>query len=99
MWVWIAVVWRNNYLLSVKTLELERLLLGLEQRLPQLEEDVSVLEKEDDGELYGVISLQLIENEMLAIQQLIDRLNGTAMRHQRLTLEATKQVSAQPWCK
>lgn len=68
----------------------------MERRLPQLDEDVSMLEREDDGELYGVISLQLIENEMLAIQQLIDRLNNTAVRHQRLTLEATKQVSAQP---
>lgn len=86
----------NNYLFSVKSLELEGLLLGLEQRLPQLEQHVSMLEREDDGELYGVISLQLIENEMMAIQQLIDRLNSTAMRHQRLTLEATKQVSAQP---
>ncbi|KAF0040511.1 hypothetical protein F2P81_006409 [Scophthalmus maximus] len=49
----------NSEVTDQKTLELESLLLGLDRRLPQLQEDVSLLEMEDDGELYGVLSLQL----------------------------------------
>lgn len=70
-------------------------MLGLERRLPQLKEDVSMLEREDDGELYSVISLQLVENELLEIQQLINRLNSTTLGHQRLTTDTTKQVKSQ----
>lgn len=83
------------YLLSPQTLELESLLLGLERRLPQLQDDVSVLEKEDDGGLYGVLSLQVIENEIMDIKQLIDKLNSTTLGHQLLTIETTKQVVSQ----
>lgn len=84
------------YLLSLQTLELESLLLGLKRRLPQLQEDVSMLEKEDDGDLYGVLSLHVIENEMTDIKQLIERLNSTTLRNQRLTTNITKQVDSQP---
>lgn len=70
-------------------------MLGLERRLPQLMEDVSMLERENDGELYAVISLQLVENELLEIQQLIDRLNTTTLGHQRLTTDTTEQVNSQ----
>ena len=80
------------YLLSLQTLELESLMLGLERRLPQLQEDVSVLEREDDGELYGVLSLLVIENELTEIKQLIDKLNMTSQRHQQLTTDTTEQV-------
>ncbi|XP_056907912.1 olfactomedin-4-like isoform X1 [Takifugu flavidus] len=68
-----------------KALELQGLLLGLERRLLQLESDTSVLEREDDGDLYGVISLKLLENELLEVQQLLHRLRSTTVTHQRLT--------------
>ncbi|XP_026221978.1 olfactomedin-4-like isoform X2 [Anabas testudineus] len=82
----------NSDITPKMTLELESLLLGLERRLPQLQEDVSMLEREDDGELYGVLSLQVIENEMMDIKQLIDRLNITTLGNQRLTTNVTKQL-------
>ena len=53
---------------------------------------MSTLEREDDGELYGVISLQVIENELMEIMQLMDRLNSTTLEDQHLTTNATKQV-------
>lgn len=83
------------YLLSLQTLELEILLLGLERRLPQLQEDVSMLEREDDGDLYAVLSLYVIENELMEIKQLIDRLNSTTKAHQGLTADTTEQVDSQ----
>ncbi|XP_053176031.1 olfactomedin-4-like isoform X2 [Scomber japonicus] len=81
----------NGNVTPKKTLELESLMLGLERRLPQLQEDVSVLEREDDGELYGVLSLLVIENELTEIKQLIDKLNMTSQRHQQLTTDTTEQ--------
>ncbi|TWW76122.1 olfactomedin-4-like [Takifugu flavidus] len=75
-----------------KALHLQSLLVGLEQRLPQLEDNMSLLEKEDDGDLYGVISLQLLENELLEIQQLLHRLNSTILGQQRLSNDTAKQL-------
>ncbi|XP_029290158.1 olfactomedin-4 [Cottoperca gobio] len=82
----------NSNITPQKTLELESLLLGLAHRLPKLQEDVSMLEKEDDGELYAVISLQVIENELMEIKQLIDRLNSSTLGHERLTADTAKQL-------
>lgn len=82
----------NTNFTPQKTMELEGLLMGLERRLPQLEEDVSMLEKEDDGELYSVLSLYVIENELTEIKQLINRLNSTTGDNQRLTTNTTKQL-------
>lgn len=82
----------NSNITPQKTLELESLLLGLERRLPQLQEDVSMLEREDDGDLYAVLSLYVIENELMEIKQLIDRLNSTTKAHQGLTADTTKQL-------
>ncbi|XP_077372367.1 olfactomedin-4-like [Festucalex cinctus] len=76
-----------------KALELESLLLGLKLRLPQLLNDVSILEKEDDGELYGVVSLQVIENELIEIKNMIDRLNRTTKGHQQLTADSNQQLA------
>lgn len=73
-------------------MELETLLLGLERRVPQLAKDLSMLEKEDDGEMYGAISLQLIENELSEIQRLMEKLNSTTLEHQLLSTRATEQV-------
>ncbi|XP_068595772.1 olfactomedin-4-like [Brachionichthys hirsutus] len=82
----------NSDVTPQQTLELEILLLGLKRRLPQLEADVSILEKEDDGDLYGVLSLRVAENELLEITQLFNRLNSTSLRYQRLTEGTTKQL-------
>ncbi|XP_071750811.2 olfactomedin-4-like [Centroberyx gerrardi] len=75
-----------------KSVELDSLLLGLQRRLPQLETDVSVLEREDDGELYGAVSLQVIENELVEILQLMNKLNSTTLAHSRLTSDTAQQV-------
>ncbi|KAK2841711.1 hypothetical protein Q5P01_011911 [Channa striata] len=83
----------NSNVTPQKTLELESLLLGLERRLPQLQGDVSMLEREDDGDLYGVLSLQVIENEIMDIKQLIDKLNRTTLGNQRLTTNISIQLN------
>lgn len=49
--------------LSMQAVELESLLLGLKQHLLQLASDVLLLEREDDGNLYGV----MLENELLEL--------------------------------
>lgn len=82
----------NGNVTPQKTLELESLLLGFKWRLPQLQEDVSILEREDDGELYGVVSLQVIENELTEIKKLIDKLNITTWEYQHLATNTTKQL-------
>uniref|UniRef100_A0A3Q3KCL4 Olfactomedin-like domain-containing protein n=1 Tax=Monopterus albus TaxID=43700 RepID=A0A3Q3KCL4_MONAL len=82
----------NSNITSQKTLELESLLLGLERRLPQLQEDVAILERENDGGLYGALSLQVIENEMRDIMQLIEKLNSTTLGHQQLITDTTQQL-------
>ncbi|TDH09067.1 hypothetical protein EPR50_G00082870 [Perca flavescens] len=82
----------NSNITPQKTLELESLLLGLERRLPQLQDDVSMLEREDDGDLYAVISLQVIENELREIKLFMDRLNSTTLGHQHLTADTSKQL-------
>lgn len=81
---------------SSQALHLQSLLLGLEKRLPQLEDDMSLLEKEDNGDLYGVLSLQLLENDLLEIQQLLQRLNSTRLGQQRLSEDTAQQVRAAP---
>ncbi|KAM9854907.1 olfactomedin-4-like [Aulostomus maculatus] len=82
----------NTVVTPQKTLDLEILLLGLERRMPQLLEDLSILEREDDGQLYGAISLRVIENELTEIKQLIDKLNTTTRRSQKLTTDTNNQL-------
>lgn len=79
----------------MQAVEIESLLLALEQRLFQLASDVSVQEREDDGDLYGVISLQLLEIELLEIQRLIDRLNTTTVAHRHVTDNTAELVRSQ----
>lgn len=79
----------------MQAVEIESLLLGLERRLLQFASDVSVLEREDDGDLYGVVSLQLLEVELLEIQQLLNRLNTTTVAHQHLTDNTGELVKSQ----
>ncbi|XP_047452889.1 olfactomedin-4-like [Mugil cephalus] len=83
----------NKNITPQKTLEMESLLLGLERRLIQLHKDVSVLEREDDGEMYGVLSLFVIENEMIEIKQLIDKLNSTTRDNRRLTEDTSQELT------
>ncbi|XP_061877553.1 olfactomedin-4-like isoform X2 [Entelurus aequoreus] len=82
----------TNTVTQQKAFELESMLLGLEHRLPQLLEDVSVLEKEDDGGLYGVVSLQVIQNELKEIKERVDKLNTTTQGHQHLYTDSAKQA-------
>lgn len=77
----------------MQVLELESQMLGLKLRLPQLLNDLSILEKEDDGELYGAVSLQVIENELIEIRNMIDRLNATTEEYEQLTTDSGRQVS------
>ncbi|KAM3870023.1 olfactomedin-4-like [Diretmus argenteus] len=75
-----------------KTLEMETMLLSLQRRLPQLEADVLLLEREDDRGLYTAINLQVIENEMTEILQVISKLNSTTLVHQRRITATTEQL-------
>lgn len=68
------------------------MVLGLEQRLPRLANDIAALESENDEEMYAVISMQLIENELSEIQQFVDKLNSTAVKYQRQSSAAAQQV-------
>ncbi|KAJ3595862.1 hypothetical protein NHX12_002274 [Muraenolepis orangiensis] len=52
-------------------------------RLPQLVAEVSELERENDGDLYGAVALQVINNDMAEIQQLFDKLNHTHLGFQQ----------------
>nr|XP_057916572.1 olfactomedin-4-like isoform X2 [Doryrhamphus excisus] len=83
----------NHDVTPQKAQEIERLLLGLEHRLPQLLEDVLILEKEDDGDLYGVVSLQVIENELKEIKEYVDRLKRTTQGYQHLSTDSAKQLT------
>lgn len=78
--------------LSLQTFGLESLLLGLDRRLPELEQDVAMLEQEDDGKLYGALSLHVIENELTEIQQLIDKLNSSTSEHKFLSDSTAQKV-------
>ncbi|XP_060784389.1 olfactomedin-4-like [Neoarius graeffei] len=64
--------------------EVDVLMLGVQQRLEQLEESVSVLENEDDGDLYGAVSVRIIELELAEILELMGKLNKTINFHKQL---------------
>ncbi|KAJ3595860.1 hypothetical protein NHX12_002272 [Muraenolepis orangiensis] len=66
-----------------KARDFDSLLLGLQMRLPQLVAEVSELERENDGDLYGAVALQVINNDMAEIQQLFDKLNHTHLGFQQ----------------
>ncbi|KAJ0029536.1 hypothetical protein NQD34_004533 [Periophthalmus magnuspinnatus] len=84
----------NNNVSPQKALELETLLLGLERRLPQLEADISELERDDDGQLYGVLALYVIQNELTEIRLLMEKLNTTMTMHRQQARDTTEQISA-----
>ncbi|XP_051739423.1 olfactomedin-4-like isoform X1 [Ctenopharyngodon idella] len=77
---------------SQKMTELDRLVLGLQQRIKQLEDNVVMLEKEDDRNLYGAVSLRIIELEIAEIQGLFNKLNSTTTNYQHLSLQTAAQL-------
>ncbi|XP_056106808.1 olfactomedin-4-like [Rhinichthys klamathensis goyatoka] len=79
---------------SEKMTDLDRLMLGLQQRIKQVEENVIALEKEDDRNLYGAVSLRIIELEIAEIQDLLDKLNRTTQNYQHLSVQTAAQLEA-----
>ncbi|KAL2101095.1 hypothetical protein ACEWY4_002856 [Coilia grayii] len=77
---------------SAKVSEEAALRLGLHKRLLQLQDDVSALEREDDGALYGAVSLRIIELELAEILQLISRLNRTHDMNKSLSTNISATV-------
>ncbi|XP_048014796.1 olfactomedin-4-like [Megalobrama amblycephala] len=77
-----------------KMTELDRLVLGLQQRIKQLEDNVVMLEKEDNRNIYGAVSLRIIELEISEIQDLVDKLNRTTQNYQHLSVQTADQLSA-----
>ncbi len=72
--------------------EIDRLVLGLQHRIRQLLDNVSMLEKEDNGNLYAAVSLRIIELELAEIQDLLDKLNRTTNSYQQLSVKAATEV-------
>nr|XP_055049138.1 olfactomedin-4 [Misgurnus anguillicaudatus] len=77
---------------SEKMLENDRRLLGLQQRIKQLEDYVGILEKEDDKNLYGAVSLRIIELEFAEIRSLLDKLNKTTVNSQHLNVQTVAEL-------
>ncbi|KAG7329520.1 hypothetical protein KOW79_007694 [Hemibagrus wyckioides] len=76
---------------STQLTEVDVLMLGVQRRLDQLEKSVSVLENEDDGDLYGAVSLRIIELELAEVQVLLGKLKNTIKSNKQLSeITATK---------
>lgn len=54
-----------------------------------------MLEMEDDGKLFGTLSLYVIENELTEIQHMIDKLNRTTKESNHLMENMAQQVDSQ----
>lgn len=77
----------------LQMLESDRLVLGLRQRISQLDDNVKTLEKEDDRNVYGAVSLRIIDLELVEIQDLLDKLNKTTRHFQKLSIETKTEVT------
>ncbi|XP_062855763.1 olfactomedin-4-like [Trichomycterus rosablanca] len=75
----------NRSISSGQMLEVDVLTLGVQRRLEQLAESVSALEIEDDGDLYGAVSLRVIELEVAEVLELMLKLNRSLGSHQQLS--------------
>ncbi|XP_073687480.1 olfactomedin-4-like [Garra rufa] len=75
-----------------KMTDLDMLALGLQQRVKQLEDNVIKLEKEENSNLYGAVSLRIIESEFAEIQDLLNKLNRTTNDYQHLSVKAAAQL-------
>ncbi|XP_016375185.1 olfactomedin-4-like [Sinocyclocheilus rhinocerous] len=76
---------------SEKMIDLDRLVLGLQQRIKQLEDNVVELEKENSN-LYAAVSLRIIELEFAEIQDLLNKLNRTTDDYHHLNVQAAAQL-------
>ncbi|KAI4895826.1 hypothetical protein NFI96_026612, partial [Prochilodus magdalenae] len=81
----------NRTITPTQMSEVDALMLGLQRRLEELEKSVAVLEKEDDGELYGAVSLRVIELELDEVLELMAKLNRTIRSHQQLSENAASK--------
>uniref|UniRef100_A0A3B4C395 Olfactomedin-like domain-containing protein n=1 Tax=Pygocentrus nattereri TaxID=42514 RepID=A0A3B4C395_PYGNA len=72
--------------------EMDVLTLGLQRRLEQLKDSMAVLEKEDDGELYGAVSLRIIELELAEVMELMAKLKRKTQSNQQLSQATSNQV-------
>ncbi|KAI5617235.1 olfactomedin-4-like [Silurus asotus] len=79
---------------STQFMEVDVLMLGVQRRLEQLEESVSVLEKEDDGGLYGAVSLRIIELELAEVLELMNKLNKTISSHKQLSQSTATKLQS-----
>ncbi|KAF5893470.1 olfactomedin-4-like, partial [Clarias magur] len=77
---------------SAELMEVDILMLGVQRRLDQLEESVSVLEKEDDNDLYGAVSLRIIELELAEILELTAKLKKTIEFNKQLNESTTTKL-------
>ncbi|XP_053362315.1 olfactomedin-4-like [Clarias gariepinus] len=84
----------SKSIISTELTELDSLMLGLQRRLEQLEESLSVLEKEDDGDLYGAVSLRIIELELAEILELMEKLNNTMTFNMELSELTTNKLKS-----
>ncbi|KTF73221.1 hypothetical protein cypCar_00047184 [Cyprinus carpio] len=76
---------------SEKMTDLDRLVLGLQQRIKQLEDDVVMLEKAKSN-LYAAVSLRIIELEFAEIQDLLNKLNRTTSDYHHQGVQAAAQL-------
>ncbi|XP_036423934.1 olfactomedin-4-like [Colossoma macropomum] len=72
--------------------EVDVLTLGLQRRLEQLKDSMAVLEKEDDGELYGAVSLRIIELELAEVLELMAKLKGITRSRQQLSQATSSEL-------
>ncbi|KAI5105547.1 olfactomedin-4-like [Silurus meridionalis] len=79
---------------STQFMEVDVLMLGVQRRLEQLEESVYVLEKEDDGGLYGAVSLRIIELELAEVLELMSKLNKTISSHKQLSQSTATKLQS-----
>ncbi|XP_026885037.2 olfactomedin-4-like [Electrophorus electricus] len=82
----------NLSITPAKMFQVDVLQLGLQRRIEQLKVDMAVLEREDDGELYGTVTLRIIELELAEILELTNKLNRTACAHQQLSESTANQL-------
>ncbi|XP_004086306.1 olfactomedin-4 [Oryzias latipes] len=79
----------NTRITPQSSFVMESALLGLQRRLPQLMKDVVELEEHHDEDLYSVLSLHVLENELIEIQLLMDKLNGSIRGNRELAVNTT----------
>ncbi|KAL6480781.1 hypothetical protein MHYP_G00118140 [Metynnis hypsauchen] len=72
--------------------EMDVLTLGLQKRLEQLKDSMAVLEKEDDGQLYGAVSLRIIELELAEVTELMDKLKRTTRSRQQQSQATSSEI-------